>query len=88
MPATEAMPTSRRSPPAACMALTKGAKVAAMPKTLVSMMRRKVSRSSSHSVSVPADTPALAMTMSGTPKRAMKSAAAACSAGASVTSSG
>jgi hypothetical protein len=45
----------------------KGAKVAAMPKTLMSMMRLKTPRSSSHSVSVPAETPALAMMMSGTP---------------------
>jgi len=37
-------------------------------------------------VSVPRDTPALAMTMSGVPKRAPKFAAAAASAGASRTS--
>ena len=37
---------------------------------------------------VPTEIPALAMTMSGTPQRAMKCVAAAASAGASVTSSG
>ena len=47
-----------------------------MPSTLVSKTARNAGRSSGASVSVPRDTPALAMTTSGAPKRAMKSAPA------------
>jgi hypothetical protein len=65
----------------------KGAKVAAIPKTLISKIRRIVARSLLYSVSVPDETPALATTTSGAPKRARKRPAALASAAASATSS-
>ena len=54
--------------------------VLTIPTTLVSKIARKVGRSSACSVSAPCEIPALAMTISGAPKRAMKSAAAWASA--------
>ena len=56
------------------------------PSTLVSKTARNAGRSSACSVSAPREMPALAMTTSGAPKRAMKSAAARASAAASRTS--
>lgn len=69
MPATDAMPTSR-SPPRARIGAAKGWKVTTMPSTLVRITRSKAGRSSASSVSVPTDTPALAITTSGRLQRA------------------
>ena len=85
MPATEATPTSVPEP-RACIGFTKGAKVRTSPSTLMSNTASNAGRSSCSPVSVPTDTPALPMTMSGTPTRAMKSSAAARSASVSRTS--
>jgi len=74
MPAMLAMPTSLPRP-AVCMGPTNGVNVATMPKTFVSKTARNADRSSGCDVNVPRDTPALATTTSGAPKRAMKSAA-------------
>jgi hypothetical protein len=84
-PATLAMPT-RVPRRAARIAAMNGWNAFTMPMTLVSRTARNAGRSSAWSVSVPRETPALATTMSGVPKRAVKSAAAAASAGASRTS--
>ena len=56
------------------------------PDTLVSKIARNAGRSSACSVSTPREMPALAITTSGQPKRAMKSAAACASVAASRTS--
>jgi len=63
------------------MGPTNGVNVATMPKTFVSKTARNADRSSGCDVNVPRDTPALATTTSGAPKRAMKSAAARASLG-------
>jgi hypothetical protein len=51
------------------MGFTKGAKVRTSPSTLMSNTVSNAGRSSSSPVSVPTDTPALPITMSGTPNR-------------------
>ena len=57
-----------------------------MPYTLVSKIARIAGRSSGSSVRKPREMPALAITTSGQPKRAMKSAPACASASLSRTS--
>ena len=64
----------------------KGWNVFTMPSTFTSRISAKVRMSAASSVSVPCEMPALATTRSGTPWRAMKSRAAASTAGRSRTS--
>ena len=85
MPATLAMPTSRPER-RSCIAATKGWKVEAMPRTLVSSVTRITSRSAGSAVSMPTLMPALAMTTSGTPWAAMQALPAATIAAMSRTS--
>src|SRR6476469_1861288 len=87
MPATLPMPTRRRTVSCCFMLSMKGVKVATVALTLVARMVSNTCWSSGCSVRVPCETPALAMTMSAPPQRAMKSCAAAARAAWSVTSS-
>ena len=72
MPATLAMPTSRPAAALRASRATKGWKVAAMPRLLVSKVARITSRSASSAVSMPTLMPALAITTSGRPCAAMQ----------------
>ena len=86
MPATLPMATRRRGPVSRFIVSTNGANVATVAVTLMAKISANRDKSPGRSVSVPAETPALAMTMSAPPSRAMKSKAAAASAAWSVTS--
>jgi len=84
-PATLAIPASVPRP-ASRIAGAKAASVAARPETFTSSTRRSFATSVTSSPRVPTDTPALAITRSGAPKRARKSCAAAAIAASSTTS--
>ncbi|MNU05593.1 hypothetical protein D3C72_2504530 [compost metagenome] len=68
------------------MACTKGWKVAASPTLLTAKVRASTSRSERSAVSMPMLMPALAITTSGTPWRAMQSVPAATMLSVSATS--